>query len=142
MSLLWKAPSFGFTPTSHLSIGKKCFKRFDAVCRCFVSSPTPAVAAATAVARQSRDSCRLQGGLDPDSLTNLKLIYDVPETLGEVTDRMSLKKVQPERFSTVLILADESTRDSQMTDSDSRALATLLLVRVHAFIWRCSKGGG
>jgi hypothetical protein len=67
--------------------------------------------------------------LDPSKLKNLRLVYKEDCLHGELTDRYALQRVNPESFSTILILADESDAVSAMTDADSRALATLLLVR-------------
>lgn len=76
-----------------------------------------------------RDDLLLKGGLDPSKLKNLRLVYKEDCLHGELTDRYALQRVNPESFSTILILADESDAVSAMTDADSRALATLLLVR-------------
>uniref|UniRef100_A0A061QVV7 Ion channel pollux n=1 Tax=Tetraselmis sp. GSL018 TaxID=582737 RepID=A0A061QVV7_9CHLO len=80
-----------------------------------------------------------KGGLCPEKLRNLKLIYDEEVLLGEATDRNSLARVRPERFSTVLILAEEDSRSGRIADADSHALATLLLVR--DLQWQNSQAG-
>ena len=61
------------------------------------------------------------------------------ELEGDPVNRMRLEQLHPERFSSVLILADDSARVSEsvklssvgasIADADSRCLASLLLLR-------------
>jgi len=47
---------------------------------------------------------------------------------GELVSRKNLEALNPQQFSSILLLAD-STAASGITDADSRNLATLLLLR-------------
>ena len=66
----------------------------------------------------------LDGGLDPESLQNLKLIHHVKNPAV----RRHLKEMRLHNFDSVLILADEAL-EADMMHSDSNSLAILLLVR-------------
>ncbi|KAK9903321.1 hypothetical protein WJX75_002746 [Coccomyxa subellipsoidea] len=88
---------------------------------------------------QERERILKKEGLDPTRLQNLTLIYKVQEVEGELVSRKRLEELAPEQFSSILILADEmatfgagSNAGSNVdgaADSDSRNLATLLLLR-------------
>ena len=60
----------------------------------------------------------------PDSLSNLKLQHKV----GDLCSRRNLQSLPLSEFNSIIILADEGST-SDITDKDSRALATLLLIR-------------
>ncbi|KAK3166089.1 hypothetical protein QOZ80_1AG0041310 [Eleusine coracana subsp. coracana] len=64
------------------------------------------------------------GGLDIVGLTNIKLVHKA----GNAVIRRHLESLPLETFDSILILADESVEDS-IVHSDSRSLATLLLIR-------------
>lgn len=63
------------------------------------------------------------------------LLSHTPQVEGELVSRAGLEALKPEQFSSILILADESTQfahatgGSQVMDADSRSLAALLLMR-------------
>ncbi|CAL5222099.1 g4408 [Coccomyxa viridis] len=84
---------------------------------------------------KEREKLLKKEGLDPTRLTNLTLVYKVQEVEGELVSRKRLEDLAPEQFSSILILADESATfstadaDQASADSDSRNLATLLLLR-------------
>ncbi|BDA49994.1 Ion channel DMI1 [Coccomyxa sp. Obi] len=84
---------------------------------------------------QERERILKKEGLDPTRLQNLTLIYKVQEVEGELVSRKRLEELAPEQFSSILILADESatfgtgSNVDMAADSDSRNLATLLLLR-------------
>ncbi|EIE23062.1 hypothetical protein COCSUDRAFT_584, partial [Coccomyxa subellipsoidea C-169] len=81
---------------------------------------------------QERERILKKEGLDPTRLQNLTLIYKVE---GELVSRKRLEELAPEQFSSILILADEmatfgaGSSSDGAADSDSRNLATLLLLR-------------
>ncbi|XP_073034934.1 probable ion channel POLLUX isoform X2 [Primulina eburnea] len=64
------------------------------------------------------------GGLDILGLVNIKLVHKD----GNAVIRRHLESLPLETFDSILILADESVEDS-IVQSDSRSLATLLLIR-------------
>ncbi|KAK9813412.1 hypothetical protein WJX73_006994 [Symbiochloris irregularis] len=82
----------------------------------------------------------LKGGLDPtQDLHNIKLIFESPELEGDPVNRQRLEQLHPERFSSILILADDAVTvaramgnnmtEPSIADADSRCLASLLLLR-------------
>ncbi|KAL5704209.1 putative ion channel sym8 [Ranunculus cassubicifolius] len=76
------------------------------------------------VPEEVREMKLTDGGLDPFGLVNLTLIHRV----GNAVIRRHLESLPLETFDSILILADESVEDS-IVHSDSRSLATLLLIR-------------
>ena len=57
-----------------------------------------------------------------------------PALQGDPVDRQSLEQLRPESFSSILILADDTEvwnmgSGANITDADSRCLASLLLLR-------------
>ncbi|KAG0470533.1 hypothetical protein HPP92_017233 [Vanilla planifolia] len=64
------------------------------------------------------------GGLDISGLSNIMLVHKE----GNAVIRRHLENLPLETFDSILILADESVEDS-VVHSDSRSLATLLLIR-------------
>uniref|UniRef100_A0A7N0VE83 RCK N-terminal domain-containing protein n=1 Tax=Kalanchoe fedtschenkoi TaxID=63787 RepID=A0A7N0VE83_KALFE len=73
---------------------------------------------------QERERKLSDGGLDVRGLMNIKLVHHV----GNAVIRRHLENLPLETFDSILILADESLEDS-IVHSDSRSLATLLLIR-------------
>ncbi|CAM8936823.1 unnamed protein product [Rhodiola kirilowii] len=73
---------------------------------------------------QERERKLSDGGLDVSGLMNIKLVHQV----GNAVIRRHLENLPLETFDSILILADESLEDS-IVHSDSRSLATLLLIR-------------
>ncbi|XP_050210846.1 ion channel DMI1 isoform X2 [Mercurialis annua] len=71
-----------------------------------------------------REKKLTDGGLDISGLENIKLIHRE----GNAVIRRHLENLPLETFDSILILADESLEDS-VVQSDSRSLATLLLIR-------------
>ncbi|KAM7482128.1 hypothetical protein LguiB_006711 [Lonicera macranthoides] len=76
------------------------------------------------VEEKDRKNKLIDGGLDISTLENIKLIHRV----GNAVIRRHLELLPLETFDSILILADESVEDS-IVQSDSRSLATLLLIR-------------
>uniref|UniRef100_A0A1D1YAC8 Putative ion channel POLLUX n=1 Tax=Anthurium amnicola TaxID=1678845 RepID=A0A1D1YAC8_9ARAE len=76
------------------------------------------------VPEKDREKRLLDGGLDLSGLTNLTLVHKE----GNAVIRRHLEGLPLETFDSILILADESVEDS-IVHSDSRSLATLLLIR-------------
>ncbi|KAM7250744.1 hypothetical protein ACFE04_022627 [Oxalis oulophora] len=76
------------------------------------------------VPEKERERKLTDGGLDIPGLENLKLIHRE----GNAVIRRHLEFLPVETFDSILILADESLEDS-IVQSDSRSLATLLLIR-------------
>lgn len=76
------------------------------------------------VSEKERGRKLTDGGLDLSKLRNLKLVHRV----GNAVIRRHLEGLPLETFDSILILADESLEDS-VVHSDSRCLATLLLIR-------------
>lgn len=76
------------------------------------------------VPEKDREKKLKDGGLDISGLINIKLIHHV----GNAVIRRHLESLPLETFDSILILADESMEDS-IVHSDSRSLATLLLIR-------------
>lgn len=76
------------------------------------------------VPEKEREKKLIDGGLDLSGLTNIKLVH----MEGNAVIRRHLEILPLETFDSILILADESLEDS-IVHSDSRSLATLLLIR-------------
>ncbi|XP_062207595.1 probable ion channel POLLUX isoform X2 [Phragmites australis] len=76
------------------------------------------------VPEKEREIKLTDGGLDICGLTNIKLVHKE----GNAVIRRHLESLPLETFDSILILADESVEDS-IVHSDSRSLATLLLIR-------------
>lgn len=74
------------------------------------------------VPEKERERKLTEGGLD--SLQNIKLVH----RQGSAVIKRHLENLPLETFDSILILADESLEDS-VVHSDSRSLATLLLIR-------------
>ncbi|GLT61671.1 hypothetical protein SLA2020_343600 [Shorea laevis] len=73
---------------------------------------------------QERERKLIDGGLEISGLVNIKLVHRV----GNAVIRRHLENLPLETFDSILILADESLEGS-VVHSDSRSLATLLLIR-------------
>ncbi|XP_068660801.1 ion channel DMI1-like [Aristolochia californica] len=71
-----------------------------------------------------REKKLTDGGLDLSGLENIRLVHRE----GNAVIRRHLESLPLEAFDSILILADESLEDS-VVQSDSRSLATLLLIR-------------
>ncbi|XP_037407543.1 probable ion channel POLLUX isoform X3 [Triticum dicoccoides] len=76
------------------------------------------------VPEKARETKLTDGGMDILGLTNIKLVHKE----GNAVIRRHLESLPLETFDSILILADESVEDS-IVQSDSRSLATLLLIR-------------
>ncbi|KAF5185250.1 Ion channel like [Thalictrum thalictroides] len=76
------------------------------------------------VPEKEREKKLTDGGLDLFGLVNIKLVH----RKGNAVIRRHLESLPLETFDSILILADESVEDS-IVHSDSRSLATLLLIR-------------
>ncbi|ONK70987.1 uncharacterized protein A4U43_C04F3550 [Asparagus officinalis] len=76
------------------------------------------------VPEKEREKKLIDGGLDILGLTNITLVHKE----GNAVIRRHLESLPLETFDSILILADESAEDS-IVHSDSRSLATLLLIR-------------
>ncbi|KAJ8755608.1 hypothetical protein K2173_022203 [Erythroxylum novogranatense] len=76
------------------------------------------------VPEKEREKKLSDGGLDTSRLENIKLVHRE----GNAVIRRHLEYLPLETFDSILILADESLEDS-VVHSDSRSLATLLLIR-------------
>ncbi|KAK7246904.1 hypothetical protein RIF29_41774 [Crotalaria pallida] len=76
------------------------------------------------VPEKEREKKLADGGLDVFGLENIKLVHRE----GNAVIRRHLESLPLETFDSILILADESVEDS-VAHSDSRSLATLLLIR-------------
>ncbi|XP_002526461.3 ion channel DMI1 isoform X2 [Ricinus communis] len=76
------------------------------------------------VPEKEREKKLTDGGLDTSGLENIKLVHRE----GNAVIRRHLDSLPLETFDSILILADESLEDS-VVHSDSRSLATLLLIR-------------
>ncbi|KAI7745338.1 hypothetical protein M8C21_033812, partial [Ambrosia artemisiifolia] len=76
------------------------------------------------VLEKERERKLVDGGLDISGLVNIKLVHRV----GNAVIKKHLETLPLETFDSILILADESVEDS-IVHSDSRSLATLLLIR-------------
>ncbi|GMI74380.1 hypothetical protein like AT5G49960 [Hibiscus trionum] len=76
------------------------------------------------VTEKERETKLIDGGLDISGLENIKLVHRE----GNAVIKRHLESLPLETFDSILILADESLEDS-VVHSDSRSLATLLLIR-------------
>lgn len=76
------------------------------------------------VPEKERERKLIDGGLDILGLVNIKLVH----RQGNAVIKRHLENLPLETFDSILILADESLEDS-VVHSDSRSLATLLLIR-------------
>ncbi|XP_010256271.1 PREDICTED: probable ion channel POLLUX [Nelumbo nucifera] len=76
------------------------------------------------VPEKEREKKLTDDGLDLSELKNIKLVH----RKGNAVIRRHLESLPLETFDSILILADESVEDS-IVHSDSRSLATLLLIR-------------
>ncbi|XP_057502797.1 ion channel DMI1-like isoform X2 [Actinidia eriantha] len=76
------------------------------------------------VPERERERKLTDGGLDILGLVNIKIVHRE----GNAVIRRHLENLPLETFDSILILADESVEDS-VVHSDSRSLATLLLIR-------------
>ncbi|KAG9443975.1 hypothetical protein H6P81_015315 [Aristolochia fimbriata] len=76
------------------------------------------------VPEKEREKKLTDGGLDLSGLVNIRLVHRE----GNAVIRRHLESLPLETFDSILILADESLEDS-IVHSDSRSLATLLLIR-------------
>ncbi|XP_054792064.1 ion channel DMI1-like isoform X1 [Prosopis cineraria] len=76
------------------------------------------------VPEKERERKLADGGLAVSGLLNVKLVHRE----GNAVIRRHLESLPLETFDSILILADESVEDS-VAHSDSRSLATLLLIR-------------
>lgn len=76
------------------------------------------------VPEKEREKKLTDGGLDLFGLVNIRLVHRE----GNAVIRRHLENLPLETFDSILILADESVEDS-IVHSDSRSLATLLLIR-------------
>ncbi|KAJ8460963.1 hypothetical protein OPV22_033889 [Ensete ventricosum] len=76
------------------------------------------------VPEKEREKKLTDGGLDLSGLANIRLVHKE----GNAVIRRHLESLPLETFDSILILADESLEDS-VVHSDSRSLATLLLIR-------------
>ena len=71
-----------------------------------------------------RDALLSEGGLEVDMLRNITLIHHV----GNTAMRRHLEAVGIERFTSCIVFADEE-EEGDIMQSDSKSLATLLLIR-------------
>lgn len=76
------------------------------------------------VPEKDREKKLIDGGLDISNLKNIRLVHRE----GNAVIRRHLEYLPLETFDSILILADELLEDS-IVHSDSRSLATLLLIR-------------
>ncbi|XP_078182320.1 ion channel protein isoform X1 [Carex rostrata] len=76
------------------------------------------------VPEKERERKLTDGGLVLSGLKNIRLVHNE----GNAVIRRHLESLPLETFDSILILADESVEDS-VVQSDSRSLATLLLIR-------------
>lgn len=76
------------------------------------------------VPEEERERKLTEGGLNIFELVNIKLVHHK----GNAVIRRHLENLPLESFDSILILADEAVEDS-VVHSDSRSLATLLLIR-------------
>jgi len=74
--------------------------------------------------REERDTLLAEGGLDVSQLSNLQIRHLV----GNPCIRRHLEEAPVEEYTSVLILSDES-RETEIMQSDSACLATLVLIR-------------
>ncbi|KAF5828038.1 hypothetical protein DUNSADRAFT_18300 [Dunaliella salina] len=68
-----------------------------------------------------------EGGLQPLSLTHLRLRYNEPWLVGEAALKSQIQVLYPLEFKAILILAQDSPLS--IADADSRTIATLMNLR-------------
>lgn len=76
------------------------------------------------VALSQRDTLLFESGLDLDALSNIELIHHV----GNTAMRRHLEGINIMKFTSCIIFADEE-EEGDIMQSDSKCLATLLLIR-------------
>lgn len=91
----------------------------DAMC-----APESEVHIMASVPLSDRDALLSEGGLEVDSLRNISLIHHV----GNTAMRRHLEYVGIEKFTSCIVFADEE-EEGDIMQSDSKCLATLLLIR-------------
>ena len=91
----------------------------DAMC-----APGSEIHIMASVALSDRDRLLAEGGLEVETLQNIKLVHHV----GNTAMRRHLELLGIERFTSVIVFADEE-EEGDIMQSDSKCLATLLLIR-------------
>lgn len=91
----------------------------DAMC-----APGSEIHIMASVPLSDRDALLSEGGLEVDSLRNISLIHHV----GNTAMRRHLEYMGIEKFTSCIIFADEE-EEGDIMQSDSKCLATLLLIR-------------
>ena len=91
----------------------------DAMC-----APGSEIHIMASVALSDRDRLLAEGGLEVETLRNIKLVHHV----GNTAMRRHLELLGIERFTSVIVFADEE-EEGDIMQSDSKCLATLLLIR-------------
>ena len=91
----------------------------DAMC-----APGSEIHIMASVALSDRDRLLAEGGLEVETLQNIKLVHHV----GNTATRRHLELLGIERFTSVIVFADEE-EEGDIMQSDSKCLATLLLIR-------------
>lgn len=91
----------------------------DAMC-----APGSEIHIMASVALSDRDRLLAEGGLEIETLRNIKLVHHV----GNTAMRRHLELLGIERFTSVIVFADEE-EEGDIMQSDSKCLATLLLIR-------------
>ena len=91
----------------------------DAMC-----APGSEIHIMASVALSDRDRLLAEGGLEVEQLENIKLVHHV----GNTAMRRHLELLNIERFTSVIVFADEE-EEGDIMQSDSKCLATLLLIR-------------
>ena len=76
------------------------------------------------VALSQRDTLLYESGLDLDALNNIELVHHV----GNTAMRRHLEQINVMKFTSCIIFADEE-EEGDIMQSDSKCLATLLLIR-------------
>ena len=91
----------------------------DAMC-----APGSEIHIMASVALSDRDRLLAEGGLEVETLQNIKLVHHV----GNTATRRHLESLGIEQFTSVIVFADEE-EEGDIMQSDSKCLATLLLIR-------------
>ena len=91
----------------------------DAMC-----APGSEIHIMASIALSDRDRLLAEGGLEIETLRNIKLVHHV----GNTAMRRHLELLGIERFTSVIVFADEE-EEGDIMQSDSKCLATLLLIR-------------
>ena len=91
----------------------------DAMC-----APGSEIHIMASVALSARDRLLAEGGLEVERLQNITLVHHV----GNTAMRRHLELLNIEQFTSVLVFADEE-EEGDIMQSDSKCLATLLLIR-------------